>query len=501
MNLGRIFANAVARRVAAVLVALFFAAVASLVGIADAHAQACPAPTGFNPPGGAFQYEGQARAACIQDGLAGLDGKNITGFIRRFDGCQKSGTTYRAYETAVKNNSTCAAVSGSSVGRGNNYSFTVAGCPPGETWDDVLQACSACVANDQTPTFPSMINVYRCPVGQCAQLATACSSTGPTPNHVCWTNVGGSKCTGNEPCPAGYTKDPNSGLCMPPQECPEGTIKDANGNCLPPNECPEGTVKDQFGLCKPKNNECPAGQIKSPEGKCLPGDGQCDAGSVRGKDGTCKKDKDGDGKPDDEDGDGDEEDGNGEGDDESTFSGGENCNAPPVCSGDNIMCGQARIQWRIDCNTRKNAVIAGGQCGVVPQCTGDGCKALDYAILLTTWRTACALETAKDGIVGNEGQPEWTKVAGMSQNPGEGEGPGDTAGVTSVAWSPESLDGSGWIGGSAIGIAPGGGGVLASGYLAVFANPPAIWVEYIAWIKAILIALTALGCAFFLARG
>ena len=99
-----------------------------------------------------------------------------------------------------------------------------------------------------------------------------------------------------------------------------------------------------------------AGSI--PDGKCLPGDGQCAAGEVRGPDGTCKKDGDGDGQPDDP-------------GDKDTFAGGDDCSVPPSCGGSPIMCGQARIQWRIDCNTRKNRNIAGGTCNTMPVCTGE----------------------------------------------------------------------------------------------------------------------------------
>ncbi|MBZ3920492.1 hypothetical protein Xtri_13865 [Xanthomonas campestris pv. trichodesmae] len=142
------------------------------------------------------------------------------------------------------------------------------------------------------------------------------------------------------------------------------------------------------GTCKPKDNECPAGQIKSPMGSCIPGDGQCAAGEVRGKDGTCKRDGDGDGEPD-----AGEDDGSAQ----QNFSGGDDCNSPPSCSGDLIMCGQARIQWRIDCNTRKNRNISGGTCAAMPVCTGEKCDAMEYSSLLMQWRTACALERQKAG--------------------------------------------------------------------------------------------------------
>ncbi|WP_259387994.1 hypothetical protein [Xanthomonas vasicola] len=224
------------------------------------------------------------------------------------------------------------------------------------------------------------------------------------------------------------------GVCEPepPKECPAGQVKDAKGSCQP-NTCPEGMTQQQDGTCKPSENECPAGQIKSPAGSCLPGDGQCAAGEAKGKDGTCKRDADGDGKPDE---------GEDDGDTKPTFSGGDSCDAPPSCSGDVIMCGQARIQWRIDCNTRRNVNIQGGSCGAVPVCVGKDCKAMEYSQLLMQWRTACALEKAagkpgtggenadvkaiRDAITGTNGQAnigeEGNNSGAFSDESGYGQG-------------------------------------------------------------------------------
>ncbi|WP_261382019.1 hypothetical protein, partial [Xanthomonas vasicola] len=191
----------------------------------------------------------------------------------------------------------------------------------------------------------------------------------------------------------GYGWNGYLGVCEPPptEECPEGQVPDGKGACAP-NKCPEGMLLQADGTCAPKKNDCPAGQIKSPSGSCLPGDGQCAAGEVRGPDGTCKKDGDGDGKPDEP----------GEGD-KSEFSGGDDCDSPPSCSGDAIMCGQARIQWRIDCNTRRDVNVTGGSCASMPVCVGKNCKAMEYSQLLLQWRAACALEKAANNSGGGTG--------------------------------------------------------------------------------------------------
>ncbi|MBV6898072.1 hypothetical protein [Xanthomonas euvesicatoria] len=191
----------------------------------------------------------------------------------------------------------------------------------------------------------------------------------------------------------GYVWNGYLGVCEPPptDDCPAGQVPDGKGGCSD-NKCPEGMLLQADGTCAPKKNDCPAGQIKSPSGSCLPGEGQCAAGEVRGPDGTCKKDGDGDGDPDEQ----------GEGD-KSEFSGGDSCDSPPSCSGDAIMCGQARIQWRIDCNTRRDVNITGGSCAAMPVCVGKNCKAMEYSQLLFQWRTACALEKAANNSGGGTG--------------------------------------------------------------------------------------------------
>ncbi len=204
----------------------------------------------------------------------------------------------------------------------------------------------------------------------------------------------------------GYHYNNYTHTCEPDtQECPAGKEKNAKGECAD-QACPSGMKLSSFGICEPEANECPAGQVKAPSGQCLPGDGQCAQGEAKGKDGTCKRDSDGDGQPDE---------GEDDGSSDPTFSGGDSCDSPPSCSGDVIMCGQARIQWRIDCNTRKNRNVSGGTCDRAPVCTGEKCDAMEYSSLLFQWRSACAAEKllSKGGDAGSgDSQPDWTKVSG-----------------------------------------------------------------------------------------
>lgn len=325
-----------------------------------------------------------------------------------------------------------------------------------------------------------------------------------------WTGTGGicpEDQEGNCKAPAmasqGYFWNPILGVCEPPEgKCPGGGKPNSLGQCGP-EPCPPGMVMQADGTCKNKDNECPAGMVKSPSGECLPGDGQCAQGEARGKDGTCKKDSDGDGEPDEEEEGGEEDPDDPDGKKKEEFSGGDDCKTPPSCSGSPIMCGQARIQWRIDCNTRKNRNIAGGMCTAAPICTGEKCDALEYSGLLMQWRTACATEKlAAQGNNGGTGQPDWTKVPGMSQDPGAGSSPDDTKVLRVHKLSVDDLDQSGLGGGGGcIGFATSGGGAMGSGFMEAMASPPAFFCNYIGFIKAIIILIASVTCVYILTSG
>lgn len=178
-----------------------------------------------------------------------------------------------------------------------------------------------------------------------------------------------------------------SGACQPPaDECAANEIKDPHtGECS--QGCPAGMVPNALGECTPEADNCPAGNVRAPSGECLPGDGQCAVGEARKPDGTCGRDSDGDGTADEFDPD----------TDSTSFSGGDSCDAPPTCNGDAIMCGIARINWRTECNTRKDTKVSGGSCDAVPVCTGRNCDALEYSQLVQQWRTSCALGALAGG--------------------------------------------------------------------------------------------------------
>lgn len=210
----------------------------------------------------------------------------------------------------------------------------------------------------------------------------------------------GQQCTGNglpdggcEGVQTGGVDYQNSvwGCVPPPSDCkPNETRDPATGACG--LGCPAGQILTGHGECQPEKPSCPPGQTKAPDGSCLPAENACPAGQALGGDGTCKRDSNNDGVPDE-----DEPDGDGTNKDGMEFSGGDSCQAPPACSGDAIMCGQARIQWRIDCNTRRAANVTGGTCEAMPICVGEHCDPVEYAQLIQQWRTACALAKIADG--------------------------------------------------------------------------------------------------------
>ncbi|UXA69050.1 hypothetical protein M0D46_18770 [Xanthomonas prunicola] len=354
--LARVFASAIARRLAYVLVA----AVLAWCGMGRANAQD-------------FGTQGAAYSACMSQTAAYLASRG---------------------RGANDRNPECNVEQGSQAYRGQFESRDCASCDWFRAYYGYFGWSKGC---DQEPDYTGG-GPWGTYVGTARSGSIGCRNGcdgvwfGNADDTMTWKALGG-MCPKDPPksCEgmAGYNWNRYLGVCepTPPEKCPEGQSKNAKGTCEP-NACPDGMVLGQDGTCKPKDNECPAGQIKSPMGSCVPGDGQCAKGEVRGKDGTCKRDSDGDGEPDP---------GEGDGTAEQNFSGGDDCNAPPSCSGDLIMCGQARIQWRIDCNTRKNRNISGGTCAAMPVCTGEKCDAMEYSSLLMQWRTACALERQKAG--------------------------------------------------------------------------------------------------------
>lgn len=396
----RVFASAIARRIAYLLVAL----IAAYFGIARADAQSCSSAT-------EKCTEGQAYAVCRSELASYIAGRAPVQF--RNDRCEKTFPTSTGSVT-----SKFEYLDGTTwIGGVHRDYYYTRGCSTEPNYTGTGPWSSGGAAKNGS-------------LGCRNGCDGVWSRNGD--NSMTWAGTGGN-CPENEKSncdnmPDGYYWNAILNVCEPPKgKCPGGREPNSLGQCAP-EPCPEGKVQQPDGTCKNSDNECPAGQIKSPDGKCLPGEGQCAAGEVRGKDGTCKRDSNNDGEPDE----GEEE---GEGPDgekvKESFGGGDDCNAPPSCSGSPIMCGQARIQWRIDCNTRKNRNIAGGACNSPPICTGEKCDAMEYTGMLMQWRSACALEKLAS-VSGDGSNSDLTAIrdalTGTNGNPNYGsESPGSSA--------------------------------------------------------------------------
>lgn len=390
MKFGRIFANAIARRLAYLLVALVLA----WMGLGDAKADQL-----YPSQGAAFAgCEGSLAVAGAHAGATPLGCELTTSSPNSYYTCRVTapggtvytcgfwhGGTHSAH--VFPNSGSCAAQPGSTFTHSQLIPTGSTGCTAGCEFVVTNNGDGTYSRNYSTPGLGTCNVLPDCPTGAEWYLDSATSLCTPV----------------QEECSANTTKNPRTGEC-----------EDA---------CPSGMVADAQGLCKPSQDDCPAGQVRSPEGNCLPGEGQCAAGEARRPNGTCGRDSDGDGQADEDDEDPEND------PDRETASGGDSCNAPPSCSGGPIDCLQAKIQWRIDCNTRHKVNVTGGACGAMPVCVGDNCKAMEYAQLLQQWKAACALEKLANADGGGEGGNNADLIA-LLTGPGSINGEhGDTGGM------------------------------------------------------------------------
>ncbi|WP_149193476.1 virulence factor TspB C-terminal domain-related protein [Luteimonas suaedae] len=376
----RWFTRTIIRRIVWILTGIAVYAALSFLGIGNAHAQQVPDYSSCYSAINQAPWcpdEGEAFAAAQQRAQAHISGSVDT--ICPPVITSHSHSLYGAY-FRVTLNVRRSGLDGPCTGAGGGVVDVARQYPAGNICAN--RPTSEINVNTSLVQVPGSTCISGCKFNIGADLCTTVTE-GPNVGHWCnyLQTPTGATCTDGQWKPPEHQE--------PPQECPGGQKKLPDGTCGEQGECPVGQ-HDVNGECQP-DGQCPAGQVKAPDGSCT-GEG-CPSGMAKGKDGTCKKDSDGDGEPDedeDEDGDG-EPDGPG---DKPEFSGGESCETPPTCSGDAIMCGQAKIQWRIECNTRKKRHISGGHCGAggVPICTGEHCDSMEYSQLLQAWNARCALE-------------------------------------------------------------------------------------------------------------
>lgn len=478
MNLWRIFANAIVRRVVYVLVAMALA----WLGLGTARAQDVQFPDQ-----GAAYAECMADFASIRGQYPGATGSNLSyncaqGKPPR---CFNNGATTTCWYV-------CAIDSPNPTGSFQRDCRTRANSAP--TTRYVYGGAQSCASRQPYIGPPPMSTVNAYPRQGALSCINGCEAAMFNNGDGTWTgryDGSGKACsvqTLEQACQfmTGFHWNKWNQTCEPTeQQCDDNQAKDPlSGACK--DACPEGMKLNQEGQCSPAAPECPAGNVKSPQGDCLPGEGQCAAGEARRENGTCGKDSDGDGKADEDDDDPSND------PDKESASGGDTCNAPPSCSGSAIACMQVKIQWRIDCNTRRNKNVAGGGCAAMPVCTGDNCDAVEYSQLLMQWRTACALEkmAGEGGSSGGDADLAAIKNALTGSNQGDAGPVGNPA----DAWAEGSgeefnpdTSGYGW-GGSCPSIPP----VSVFGQTINFDIGP--MCEWVALGGHILIALTAFLC-------
>lgn len=391
MRFGRIFANAIARRVAYVLAAMALA----WVGLGDAKADQL------------YSSQSAAMSAC----------QNSLSVAGSWAGATPIGCTHYP-STPTANGRYLCQVKGAN---GSTY-----GC---QTWNGTVHTnhyyphASSCSAKPGS-TFSSDISIPTGSVGCSGGCAYQVVNNGDGTYATSFAYLNNETCSVLPECAqTGWYINHATSLCQPPEEeCPGNQTKNPTTKQCE-EACPTGMVMDPTGACKPSVDDCPAGNVRAPSGECLPGEGQCAAGEARRPNGTCGRDSDGDGQADEDDEDPEND------PDRETASGGDSCSAPPSCSGGPIDCLQAKIQWRIDCNTRHKVNVTGGACGAMPVCVGENCKAMEYAQLLQQWKAACALEKLANADGGGEGGDNSDLIA-LLTGPGSISGEhGDTGGM------------------------------------------------------------------------
>lgn len=462
MNLGRIFASAIVRRLAYVFVALVLA----WCGIGKAHAQErcgfTPIPAAVNP----YPTLAAAMAACNaapSQGRSEASGGWFNAYTgKSCDVVMAEQRVYLRYASAQQRNyPSCGYTPYQPVAGPHTlayYAFSE-GCPAGEQWfGGVFQRCdTACNARPgQTQLLNRKPGSQTCERGCMRSIyANGDGETGTTQSTGQQCNGEPNDCAAIPSASGNFFYNPYLRTCEPANpQCPEG-MHAVGGQCAPNDFCPTGQILNSNNVCEPKEGECPAGTTRDLQGMCrsMDDDGdpnKCPAGQVKGGDGTCKPDENNDGEPD-----GDS--------DTGTFSGGESCKVPPMCAGDAIQCGQAKIQWRIDCNTRRNQKISGGGCAPnsMPVCVGESCDLMQYAQLMQAWNTRCAVEKlareAGDGNGNGEGQGD-PDFDGAAAGAGDANAIGSDGVTSNDAFTDQSANNGG------AGGVPGGTGELdASG--------------------------------------
>ena len=425
MKLGSVFAHAVVRKIGFGIGALILAAALSFVGV------------------------GEAKAATFAEAMQNCNAMNYN------MGCSDNGPKHCEYGYALPNGSGQICGKASYCG-GNNtcqaYSYAFTPCVGVETYDVVTHMCkdmaAACKArNDDAPKNNSAFFTGNQCIDGCVYGANGTAGGKSSTNGaltIAYGEMGftGATCSTPNPTPKPDTTKDNKQQCTPSGTGDTFCVK-SNGDhcysastgrmiCWKPGET--GTKTDGDVLQKRQPGPPPVTPPPPPPGDSLKPD---DASKNMSTSTTTNDNRNmstttnnfftnsgADGGPVNQgepaDGSGS---GEGEGDTPGTASGGEGCEAPPVCSGgDAVGCATLQQVWRTRCAEGRNKIEGGGECSADghPQfvCHGDQVECKQALLLAEEF---CAAQKADEN---GDGQPDWTKPgSGVDMTEGEGEDP------------------------------------------------------------------------------
>ncbi|WP_342315399.1 hypothetical protein [Lysobacter sp. FW306-1B-D06B] len=478
MDFRRILANAIARRIAFVLVA----AVLAWCGMGKAQAQAMCGLTRWQDAINAtypssnytFPSRAAAQAACnsvpstmAEPAVSGWhypiakQACTLNAASKNFTlKAARTGTNY--HPTCNQSHQTWSPYTNSATG----WYFNGDICPAGETWNADTQTCfnsQRCL--DKSALGNGLISgtaTSAC-IDGCAFAApdggTTLSFNGS--NFVTmskgWQPTGAA-CAAGTPTP--NTEDPQvckdlgngQTACVKQdgQECYKGPIGDPMQFCWKPGEV--GDKNDGKNRQKRNAGETPiAPNLSLPSGDNLQQKGPPIVTQVTNNNTTTTTtttnfqtqhgtDANGGGKPS-NDGEPDDGSGEGEGDgEEGTATGGGDCKSPPIVTGDQILGMVANQAWQTRC-----AVEAGNGVKV----TGDVGNCAEPFSVEGTHANAQQLRAMRaqicKGDANGDGQPDWTKPDGTEA--GDGGGDDDEPGFLSRVVNTDMLDTGGFLGG------------------------------------------------------
>ncbi|MFA1288195.1 hypothetical protein ACDJ03_10350 [Xanthomonas axonopodis pv. nakataecorchori] len=181
--------------------------------------------------------------------------------------------------------------------------------------------------------------------------------------------------------------------------------------------------------------------------------------------------------------------------------GGGTCGAPPTCSGDAIACNTNWQIWRMRCQGTATGSVTGDVTNCSAGINVTSPDPLANASIILQRKIACKTSDS-NGNQGDGQQPEWTKVNGMSQDPGKGGTNSDIPGINEVQVTADTLDQSGFGGGACVGfVAASSGTGVSSGFTQSLASPPAFFCDYIGWLKLAIITGAAIYSVIVISKG